>query len=1069
MHAEIDGRTVDLGGPRQRALVARLVVARGQVVSTDRLIDDLWEGEPPPKALAALQVHISHLRRLLEPTRVRRAPARVIVSTAPGYALHLPDSAVDVWAFEADMRTGLTIADPGMRRTALRAALTRWEGEPLGAYLFTSWATAGVDRWARLHRETVQRLAATCFDLGDPAETVALLHDLVRDHPDAEDTAALLARAQYRIGRQADALSTLRMVRAHLVDELGVDPGSAIRDLEADILAHADHLDAPERTDPSAPAAPTSEPEPIPAQQDTLTGREAEVRRLMDLARAVTASNAVRVVTVVADAGSGKSTLLRAASGVLRQRDWTVAVGHCPEVDGAPAAWAWHDVLSALGASTDIGDAFTAARAVSAGISALAADRPVAIVVEDVHRADSVTLQILRQVVGWLADRPTLVLLSYRPHEVSVELAATLGALAGSVVERMELGGLGDDGIRQIAGSVGLDDLDDTGIALLRSRTGANPLYVREFATLVAAEGWARARSTVPAGVRDVLGQRIARLPAGTARMLRIAAVCGQSVDVDVLLALSGDVEDDLLDEIDMAEISGLVTSTPTGQVRFTHVLIRDTVYAGIPALRRGRMHWSAFEILSRRDPRRFDDLAVHAAAGASESTAEQALDVVRAAARRRDAQGARADSVTLWRSTITLHELAGHDHADAETADRRALVTSLCDLVPALAYSGAEAQARAVRDRAITLAVAIGDPHLTVSALTSWRAPVIWSTQVHRIADVELLDLLSRYVARSNGVDRVRLLTATVFEAEGHDLTLASSASEEAARMARELDDLEALCAALNARTFIALGPDLRDELPPLVDELLAAADAADLVPYRALGHFLAFLVAARATDLPAARSHVDQSLESATGGQVAQLAAVLSAFDAVLDVLRGDLDSAHTRYQALSRRLIEAGSANGAVLGLAGEIVVGWARGSIAHLVTPLAPFYAEAPDSAPWFYAVALLDAGELGTLRTVYDRRHPISRDYYWSVMTVFKAKVVVAIGDTDTAAEVYDDLVAASGTMAGLDSGSVVFGPVDDALADLAQLMGDRDAARHHRDRAASVRAAVAHGLSVLDG
>ena len=86
---------VDLGARMQRALLARLVAARGHTVSVDRLIHDLWEGEPPPKALSALQVYVSHLRRVLEPDRQRRAPARILVSAAPGYCLRLPDNAVD--------------------------------------------------------------------------------------------------------------------------------------------------------------------------------------------------------------------------------------------------------------------------------------------------------------------------------------------------------------------------------------------------------------------------------------------------------------------------------------------------------------------------------------------------------------------------------------------------------------------------------------------------------------------------------------------------------------------------------------------------------------------------------------------------------------------------------------------------------------------------------------------------------------------------------------------------------------------------------------------------------------
>ncbi|WP_445194967.1 AfsR/SARP family transcriptional regulator, partial [Streptomyces phytophilus] len=98
--AEVDGASAELGGPRQRAVLALLLTARRETLSADRMIDDLWHGAPPPRARASLQAYVSHLRRGLEPGRSRRAPARLLVSTPPGYACHLPEEAVDAWRFE---------------------------------------------------------------------------------------------------------------------------------------------------------------------------------------------------------------------------------------------------------------------------------------------------------------------------------------------------------------------------------------------------------------------------------------------------------------------------------------------------------------------------------------------------------------------------------------------------------------------------------------------------------------------------------------------------------------------------------------------------------------------------------------------------------------------------------------------------------------------------------------------------------------------------------------------------------------------------------------------------------
>ena len=101
LEARVEGARTDLGGPLQRAVLALLVMEHGRVVSVDRMIDQLWRGEPPPRAIASLQAYVSNLRRILEPGRARRARARILVSAPPGYALRLPDEAVDAWQFES--------------------------------------------------------------------------------------------------------------------------------------------------------------------------------------------------------------------------------------------------------------------------------------------------------------------------------------------------------------------------------------------------------------------------------------------------------------------------------------------------------------------------------------------------------------------------------------------------------------------------------------------------------------------------------------------------------------------------------------------------------------------------------------------------------------------------------------------------------------------------------------------------------------------------------------------------------------------------------------------------------
>src|SRR5262249_55662876 len=123
-----NGRQLDLGGRRQRAVLALLLLARGDLVPADRLIDSLWGNQPPPSAAGALQAYISHLRRRLEPDRLARSRDSLIASEGPGYAVRLPDGAVDAWRFEGLIRQASTEQDPAAAVSTLLEALALWRG-----------------------------------------------------------------------------------------------------------------------------------------------------------------------------------------------------------------------------------------------------------------------------------------------------------------------------------------------------------------------------------------------------------------------------------------------------------------------------------------------------------------------------------------------------------------------------------------------------------------------------------------------------------------------------------------------------------------------------------------------------------------------------------------------------------------------------------------------------------------------------------------------------------------------------------------------------------------------------
>lgn len=239
---------IALKGPRHRAVLARLLVAHGRVVPVDRLVQDLWP-EPPADALGALRTFVAALRRALEPERPPRAAPRLLLTQGPGYALRADPDAVDAWRFEHSVAAAADLP-PERAAARLTEALEWWRGPAYADFADEPWARTERSRLAELRLQAVERLAGARLAAGRAAEAVPDLDAHTAEHPWREDAWRLLALALYRTGRQGDALAVLRRARGLLVDQLGVDPGPALRRLEADILAQADHLGGPARPEP---------------------------------------------------------------------------------------------------------------------------------------------------------------------------------------------------------------------------------------------------------------------------------------------------------------------------------------------------------------------------------------------------------------------------------------------------------------------------------------------------------------------------------------------------------------------------------------------------------------------------------------------------------------------------------------------------------------------------------------------------------------------------------------------------------------------------------------------------
>ncbi|MBE3012255.1 AAA family ATPase [Microbispora sp. NEAU-D428] len=1065
--AAVDGRPADLGTSLQRAVLARLVCAQGQVVSTDRFVDDLWRGQPPPRALGALQVYVSNLRRALEPGRAPRAPARVLVSAPPGYRLALEPGDVDAWRFPRLVESAAGLLAEGRHAQALEVvgeALALWTGPAYAEFGEEEWAVPEVVHLDELRAVAVEYRAEAGLALGRHAEVVPELERHLTAHPLRENAVRLLALAYYRAGRQGEALAVLRRTRDLLADQLGVDPGPALRAVEADILGQAASLDVPSVVRaPVVPApAPTPDPEPV-----RMVGRTAELSRLA--AAAEQARAGFRIAWLGGDAGSGKSTLADALVRRLAADGWQTVVGRCPETTGGvPPAWAWSEVLRELSATCPP-EPETAARlaplltddaapvgqfwlARAAGDYLEGVPGPLLIVLEDVHRADEETLQLLRHLAGRLTRTPVLVLLTHRPAEAGDDLTATGAALAVQSMENITLGGLGEREVARLLAERSGTRVDEATVRTVTERTGGNPLFVTETARLLAVDGPSAAHA-LPPGVRDLIRRRLARLPATARTTLRNAAVLGREADADVLIAMPGADEETVLDGLEAGVLSGLLEEPRPGRVRFAHVLVRETLYEDIPRLRRTRMHGKVVAALERVRPGDVGALGHHALAAATTATALTAAEYAARAAGQATALYAHRDAAALLEGALGALDLLGEGASDAPGDVRLDL---LCRLVSAQAHAGDVITAVHNRTKALAVARQMGSRVAVARAVSSLDAPVIWTIQPGRALDADLVAAIEESLPAEAGELRCRTLVALCHALEGHDPERIEAASAEALAIADALGDLRLRCMALNGRYWVCLTPDRRNDLETLGHDLLAASAAAGLLGYQTLGHFSLLMAALSRNDWTTARRHADKAMELSTSGQLGLALGILAFLDALHLLVRGEFERAESVYTQLGEQLARTGDANGAMVGTVGRFVVKLAAGRVHESVEELAALWERLPQDVGELYTRALVDAGRLEEARVVWASARVPRRDYYWLVFMSLRADNVIALGHRAAAEECYRLLLSSDGELAGLHSGSVTLGPVAHTLGDLAVFLGRPGDAEAHYLRAAEV-------------
>jgi DNA-binding SARP family transcriptional activator len=1063
------GRPDALAAAKVRSLTALLAVRVGQVKSTERLVEELWDERPPASARTSLRVHIGNLRAGL---REQDAGLSVEYRT-PGYRLVCEPDAVDAVRAERLMREASGAA-PGRAIALCDDALALWEGDEAYADVPLPALEPERHRLGEL-RLDLRGLRAEARARQAPPDIafVAELEELVRQAPTRERFTALLMEALYRTDREVEALAAFRQLNGEL-GELGLVPSRSLTDLETAVLQQAPALDW--RPADPAPTEPVTTPGPPPVSLHRFAGpfvgrvdARARLQRHWDERRDR------RGLLVRGEAGIGKTRLVTEFAGPLVPSGAVVVMGTCDPEQLVP----FRPFIEILRQLRGVGHEPIAPASQADGDGAegrlqfftsvceqvervgRAAAGGFLVIVEDVHWIDEASAALLRFLLRARPPLPLFLLATARSDEPEASLAwsrlraewsrldAGIGHLDLAGLSPAEVAALLTDRSRP-AGPAPAD--------VLHSLTNGNPLLIEELATDLALrpELWIddRAALPVPATVSETVRHRLKLLDHDARPVVELAAVTGDGAPVTVVAAAAElslpDVYRLLGESVSMYLV--VEDDARPDAVVFKHALVRQAVVDALPAPTRRQLHARVAAAHGAATPPGVDrDLAIarHLLAAVPVVGLTDAAEAVAVAAEH--AVKASAFEAAAAALTRTL------DHPRAGDLAPTLVHRLLCTLGLAGAHLDQRDEAAAAFGRAGEIARGLGDPELIAAAALEGDLPdrTVTPTTGRQRLLLEALDHLDRV---THAGTRIRVLSALARDASiPSNYTDRLELAAEAVALAHRTGRPAELFRALTAWYVQQLGRPGADTLG-VADEMVRLAEitgdpawSARVRLMRARERLRTGDMAGADADLAVHRSLAERTRRPRDLWQAEVVQAALAR-------QRGDLgaaDEAAGRAVALGRRagLVETPLVQGV------HVFFGhFHRGTLAELAPGL-EIDAGTYDTLPVVAlsaALAAVQAGEgtpggtAAALALATDLRR---RDELAPVILALGALLAVAVGDDAAMTVIARELDGYAGSVVVVGALTGTFGPVDRYRAVLARHRGDTAAAERLAEQA----------------